>query len=770
MPIIYTVTIKPVEEENLYHITWQQGKNKSQRSFINRLTIPHEELLTGWEKASNQSEIGEALSRLLDGDDNTRYLSQQLEKAAKAGKKIQLNLRACRETADWPFELIAINGTFLVFYHLHLVRRVSDRGIDSKPEPAHDRTRLLFMASDFLGKDSGLMYAKEEEAIKKICRTFPIEMAVIDSGSLQGLQDRLEKKYYDILHVTGHAGIGAGDIPIFYMRDIAGKRGSVEPEKFWEGALIENPPRILFLSGCHTGQMKALDKKKDIESFATLMVEKYKLPLVLGWGRKVNDLLAVYCAEAIYRSIGQGLSMLEAVQQARQKMHLEWERISKISETPITPAWPMLRVYCNGLPITPLLLIDSKSMQKNNLFLGTGVPQEITGIPGAPMIPLQGAAADRRSEGPSNETNDYLPYSRVKVLKEGFIWRRTQLQIAMDALGGGNYDYFGVLLLGTGGLGKSCLAGKICERFPDHTPIVIEGKLDDSSVKTALQRVFEDTRDETGLKKLAGNRSVTDTLADLFSSSFKERNYLLVLDGFEQNLGKTETGRPGDLGAEASELLNTMLYYLPFSGKTSKLIITSRYSFTLTGRGSRNFAELLKKVWLTGFSELEAERKIQELNPIVYRNSPIKELLVKAGRGNPLLIEEIVRLAGQVPAENIARLEEEIEKARESFTREIGLDLLYRQSSESMKKFLEGFLIYDKPVPGVQIPIIAQKAGLDDWQGLLQEGTDLGLVEYDQAEGAYVLTPLLRKRHINKKLLEVQKPFLEKVSGRRRQS
>jgi hypothetical protein len=190
MPIIYNVTIKPVEKENLFNITWQDGESKTQISFINSLTIPQEDLLTGWEKASKHLEIGESLFDFLDGPNDTRYFSQVLE-AAGLKKKIQINLRTSEETADWPYELIAKKGKFLLLDRVHLVRRVSDRGIQRDTTPVNDKIRLLFMACDFLDKDSGLNREKEEEAIKKITSTSPIEMDVEDSGALQGLQDRL---------------------------------------------------------------------------------------------------------------------------------------------------------------------------------------------------------------------------------------------------------------------------------------------------------------------------------------------------------------------------------------------------------------------------------------------------------------------------------------------------------------------------------------------------------------------------------------------------
>jgi hypothetical protein len=710
MPVIYNVTIKPVEKENNFNITWQDGESKTQISFINRLTIPQEDLLTGWEKASNHLEIGENLFYFLDGTNDTRYFSQVLDKAAGLKKKIQINLRTCEETADWPFELIAKKGEFLLLERVHLVRRVSDRGIERDTTPVNDKIRLLFMACDYLDKDSGLNHEKEEEAIKKIAIAFPIEMEVEDSGSLQGLQDRLECKHYDIVHLTGHANIGEDDTPIFYMKDVTGK--IVKPGKLWDGALIENPPRLLFLSGCRSGQMKSIDGSTNVESYTHLMVEKYRIPVVLGWGRKVNDTMAIYGAGTFYQALGQGHSILDAVQQARHRMLLEFNKEEIRNQNKST--WPMLRLYCNGTPFHPIIKEDRSQKQKQE----------------------------------SEQAADIcLPYSRIKVLKKNFIGRRSQLQICMQALDDSNYDQVGVLLLGTGGIGKSCLAGKICERLPEHTVIVLEGKLDEVCLERVLQKIFNDSGDKEGLKKLKDKTAMKDKLADICATCFKERSYILLLDAFDRNLEWPDSGGPVYLPKEAAGLLYTLLYYLPYSAKMSHLVITSRFSFTLPEHGGHLLEERLPKVRLTSFRELELDRKVRELKHIGNcKNSSIKSLLVNAGCGNPLLLEKIDRIAGQISADDIAHLEAEARKTREDFTQELGLFELYRQCREPLKRILERLRIYPKPLLESHIQKYETKiTEFPQWKEILQEGMDLSLVEHDQVKNTYSLTPLLKE-------------------------
>jgi len=169
-----------------------------------------------------------------------------------------------------------------------------------------------------------------------------------------------------------------------------------------------------------------------------------------------------------------------------------------------------------------------------------------------------------------------LKNSRVQVLEEGFIGRRRQMQIALRSLKQDPYKV-GVLLLGTAGLGKSCLAAKIYERFPGYTGIIVHGKLDSINLEAALKDAFIMSRDENGAAILSQRMEMKDKLARFCAGSFKEQRYLILLDGFDQNIEGAEKGQPGFLIPEAAELLRVLLHYLPFSGKMTQLIITSRY-------------------------------------------------------------------------------------------------------------------------------------------------------------------------------------------------
>ncbi|HLP49221.1 MAG TPA: CHAT domain-containing protein, partial [Candidatus Kapabacteria bacterium] len=415
MPIIYDLTAELEEKENLFRITWVERERREPITFTGKLNIP-EEIFKHWEKMENHLIVGQALFDLLDGDN--RFFVHALNQAFKKGEKLQVHLRTCKETADWPFELLANNNEFLLLEKVLLVRQVSDRGCERKLVPGNRPLRILFMACDPLTLRSGLNYEREEEAILETTRNLPVELEVEDSGSLKGLQQQLIHKYYDIVHLSGHAGI-EGDHAFFNMEKDTGDFHKVYPGMLFNEALIENNPRLLFMSGCRSGQMTSPEKSAYVMAFTRRMVEDHNISAVLGWGRSVKDLQANVAEKIIYNELSRGKTLPEAVMRARYEMKKEFPHEEEA-------AWPLLRLYCDGTPHTPMVKIEQQSKSNHQQM-----------------------------------TYTYLANSNIKLLKEGFIGRRRQIQLSLKTLDEDD-DKVGVLLLGIGGLGKSCLAGKIC--------------------------------------------------------------------------------------------------------------------------------------------------------------------------------------------------------------------------------------------------------------------------------------------------------------------
>ncbi|MCP4372598.1 MAG: CHAT domain-containing protein, partial [Deltaproteobacteria bacterium] len=166
-------------------------------------------------------------------------------------------------------------------------------------------------------------------------------------------------------------------------------------------------PRSLFLSGGSTGKR---DKRNASESFAHLMVEK-GIPVVLGWGLPVSDTGATLFAIEIYKNLAIGKAIDYAEKRARQEAEEKYH------------PWPLLRLFTDGSPLAPIITAGQK------------------------LRPV----THRKT------THKFLEDSHVKVLEKGFVGRRRQIQQGLQTLKGFG-EKCGLLIHGTAGVGKSCLA------------------------------------------------------------------------------------------------------------------------------------------------------------------------------------------------------------------------------------------------------------------------------------------------------------------------
>jgi tetratricopeptide (TPR) repeat protein len=679
MAIIYKVTIEQAEKEagkeDRFRITWHNIEANTEDFFEQSAgEIMQDETWRVWQNPLNQLNIGRKLFRFLDGD--SRHLQRALDEASRQGESLHLHLYTCNQAADWPFELLAQEDIFLLPYRLHLVRRVSDWGTARDLPAKNGQLKLLFMACSPLDVEPELDFEREEESIFRVTEKLPIDMDVEDSGSLAGLREQLERGQYDVAHLSGHADIDEKGQPYFIMEDETGSAQRVFPGDLWDEGLIENPPRLLFLSGCRTGEVP--DRGASV-SFARMLVEKHNIPAVMGWGRPVSDDQAIHAEEMLYYELSRGRSILEALQRARYELLKKFRAVTE-------PAWPLLRLFSSGMPLNPLVQTGQRWQPKTRQM-----------------------------------THTYLKNSRVRVLEEGFVGRRRQLQIGLRALRQ-DFDKVGLLLLGTAGLGKSCLAGKISERFNGYTLIIVHGKLDAITLGAALTDAFIIARDEKGQQTLSQKQEMTKKLANLCATSFKEKNYLLLLDDFEQNLEGADQGQPGPLMLEAADLLKTLFHYLPFSGKMTQLIVTCRYEFSLTEQSRDLAAERLEKVWLTGFQESEILKKAQQLKNILsYADQAQVPRLLSAGCGNPLLMERLDHLPDQMKTAEAPDLAAAIKDRQEDFIREYVIRELLLQAEKNLALFLQCLSIYRQPVQIQGLQQVAEKAGIKDWEELLSQ-------------------------------------------------
>lgn len=167
MNTVYRVTVEAAKKKDLFTVTWQNtGTNTSETVETSASHIAPGEVERFREKPHLYMEIGRKLFGFLDT--KKHLLQNALDEASRGGGPLTLLLCPHDPTADWPFELLARDNSFLLPHGLHLVRCVSPWGAEKKPAPQNRPLKLLFMACSALDVHSELDFEREEETIFRV--------------------------------------------------------------------------------------------------------------------------------------------------------------------------------------------------------------------------------------------------------------------------------------------------------------------------------------------------------------------------------------------------------------------------------------------------------------------------------------------------------------------------------------------------------------------------------------------------------------------------
>lgn len=277
--------------------------------------------------------LGRKLYEWLDGP-TTRWLAEAMSNS----EGMTLRIDVAERLGHLPWELLHTDGAYLCF-NAHqlftLARLVTEKS--RKIETYNRPLRTLFMACSAEDVQPLLDFETEEGMILESARRHQIELFVEESGSLDGLRYQVEafgRGHFDVFHLTGHADVDKRG-PHFLMENNQGLRQDVSAEEIAE-AFQGNWPRLVFLSGCKTGQSP---EQGYLPSFCEALVQA-GAPAVLGWALPVYDVTANLAAGELYGHLAAGKSIDEAV--ARTRLHLVREG---------SPDWHLLRLYVNATPL-----------------------------------------------------------------------------------------------------------------------------------------------------------------------------------------------------------------------------------------------------------------------------------------------------------------------------------------------------------------------------------------------------------------------------------
>ncbi|WP_344518110.1 tetratricopeptide repeat protein, partial [Paractinoplanes durhamensis] len=613
-----------------------------------------------------------------------------------------------------PFELLARpDGGFLAADAVARFTVIRRLGRPAAEATSLDEFRLglAFMASSPRGQHE-LDFEAEEAAILTAVDDTRVDLIVEDTGNPVELGKRLaEVGGMPVLHLSCHGvnnwrrQAGEPGVPVLLMEDEFGDGlpiAAADLVRVLPGSL-----RLLFVSACLTataanakGHLPAGPDRRaaagDTEamvahSMATSLVSA-GVPAVLGWDGSVDDRAATLFAQQLYGQLSNGTDLAAAVGDARRGL-------LKAADERLRADWHLARLWLGPDGGGPLVR-GTKRRSRVSAVAGTKVF-----LDGKQHVPVAAPAM--------------------------FVGRRLELQRALRALSSG--ERAGVLLHGQGRLGKSSLAARIADRRPDLALAVVFG---DYSAPAIVDVIAAAVRTNQAARELIESRrgelrdrpeTLETLLIDLLAGPCAgtepgRRPLLLVIDDLEQVLIADPHG-PHRVDPATAPVLAAVLRAFDPADSDSRLVVTSRYQFTLDG-----LPERLEQIALRPLSPV-AQRKLlnrQRAQVPAPRRTERDALAIRAvsvSRGNPglqdligsrLVYGEHVDLAraetavagmetylqqGDLPSE--AQIRDLLEK--------LALDELLEQAGPPHRALLRDLTLFDLPLPESVIAVLAER-------------------------------------------------------------
>jgi CHAT domain-containing protein len=396
---------------------------------------------------------GQALYNWLDGSD--RNLQRGIERYWRLG--IVLAISATERLAHLPWEVLHDGKTFLVerrpaIIPIRWVKDENSKQLTLENQPVDRALNVVFMASSPLEYKPELDFEAEEAKILSATKRKPLSLIVEESGCLTELGHLVEdydQGHFDVIHLTGHATF-RDEKPCFITETELGEVKYSSAEDI-ATELQFQLPKLIFLSGCNTGYSRDAGT---VLSMAEALLNQ-GVTAVLGWGQRVLDTDATTTAAALYQELSAGKTVTEALALTYQVLLKNQAR-----------DWHLLRLYV------------------------------VETLPGA--LVKRGYKPVLR---PSVAHEFLDPDKKLRVAThETFVGRRRQLQNCLRTLKTFSQE-IGVLIHGMGGLGKSTIAARLCDRLSEHEKVVWWRQIDEASLVSKLADKLRNQQQRKVLKE-----------------------------------------------------------------------------------------------------------------------------------------------------------------------------------------------------------------------------------------------------------------------------
>ena len=633
--------------------------------------------------AEDYAETGKKLYQWLDGNKRggDRLLTRALDQCC--GEGVALAIATTGKLAHLPWEVLH-NGECFLIERLPAVvplRWVTSNGVSKvsvTTEAANRALRTLFMATSPIGVLPELLFEEEEAQILKAKERQPreLELVVEESGCLSELRQLIAsygKEYFDIFHLTGHA-ISTDEGARFITETETGEAHFASASDIAK-ELQFRFPKLVFLSACRTGQSTMYGALPSMAE--QLLCSGAKA--VLGWGQRVLADDAAKTAATLYQSLSEGYELTESLARTYQRL----------IETKARD-WHLLRLYVSS------------------------------NLPGE-FVKSRRTPGWKPAPPPSVATQFLDSAGIVKVpTRDSFVGRRRQLQDCLRALTQ-SPNMVGLLIHGMGGLGKSSLAARLCDRLPTWERVVWIGEIDEANLVNRLAEKLEDKAERQAL--LNDGEALKFRLKRLFQHFTHEvaTPFLLIFDDFDQNL--KPQAQTWILKSEIANVLKAMIWAIQEIDGFHRIIFTCRYDF------ESSQLQYFYKQPLDSLRGSDLQKKCNHLASFVPGASTQTELQIKAKNladGNPRLLEWLDKILNNSTINQNAILEQ-LESDPSELQEKVLAEALLKQMDQVMIEILSTALVFELPVPRQVMAEVCEN--LPNIEQRLKQAIALGLLE-----------------------------------------
>jgi tetratricopeptide (TPR) repeat protein len=469
----------------------------------------------------------------------------------------------------------------------------------------------------------------------------------------------------------------------------------------------------------------------------------------LGWGQKVLDTDATAAAAALYGALAAGYELTEALSRTYQALIKQQAR-----------DWHLLRLYVAGT--LPGQLVTTLRTRGRKPAPKPSVTEQFLDPAGTVKVPTRGSFVGRR-----RQLQNCLRALRGVAPLTPQPWGGQQegQTLTPPSFGGPGGQCLGVLIHGMGGLGKSSLAARLCDRLPEFERLVWVGRVDEPSLvnklaaaldSRELREALQDDKEQLKFRLRRVFRQLEDPPNPPYQGG-SSKPFLLVLDDFEANLEPRDGGYV--LQPEAVTVLEALVWAIDDTYARHRLILTCRYDFE-----SILLQEFYKQP-LEGMRGADLRKKCSRLTAFDAKSQVDEALQSQARRladGNPRLLEWLdkvllnldppqpprTKVSPDIPplvrgargvrgeqntvAEILARLEADPVELRE----QVLAEALLEQIDKQLEEMLQRGLVFELPVPREALAAVCE--GIPNLDRQINRAVALGLLEVSPDESLRV--------------------------------